>query len=242
MNGITLFEVGGSIRDELLGITDIPDRDFCAVSFGGWGDLLGWANKNMNKVFQVKPEFLTIRGSIGKSVIDIVMCRKDGASSDGRHPDMVEPGTLMEDLERRDFTINAMAREVDSNLNPCGDIIDPFEGRERCVDGELRCVGSAEERFDEDGLRVIRAIRFSITKGMHFDKEITDCLMDPKWAHHLRDTVAANRIREELIKMFKHDTAASIRTITREMHDDFISILFQDTDLWLKPTNEKKKR
>ena len=237
---VKLFEVGGSIRDELLGISVIPDRDFAAVCFGGWSEFSGWAHNKMDKVFQVKEDFFTIRGSLGGDVIDVVMCRKDGPTSDGRHPDMVEPGTLHEDLSRRDFTINAMAREVDENLQPCGDIIDPFEGRERCADGELRCVGSAEERFGEDGLRVIRAIRFSITKGMHFDKEIASCLMDPRWAKHLRDTVAANRIREELVKMFKHNTAQSIHSLASQLHGEFITVLFQDTDLWLKPTNEKR--
>ncbi|HIE84114.1 MAG TPA: CCA tRNA nucleotidyltransferase, partial [Dehalococcoidia bacterium] len=147
-NTIRLFEVGGSIRDEQMGITEIPDRDFCAESPEGWDALLAWCKTRMKKVFLVTPEFFTVRGMIGKDVIDIVMCRKDGPSTDGRHPDSVEPGTLMDDLARRDFTMNAMAREVDpKTLQPIGEIIDPFNGHADIKNGILRCVGETNERL-----------------------------------------------------------------------------------------------
>ena len=110
---IRLFEVGGSIRDELMGIDNPPDRDFCAESPDGWEALLTWCNANMERVFLITPQFFTVRGRMpnGDS-IDVVMCRNDGPSSDGRHPDHVEPGSLLNDLARRDFTVNAMAREA----------------------------------------------------------------------------------------------------------------------------------
>ena len=129
---IRLFEVGGSIRDEAMGINNPPDRDFCAESPEGWNALLAWCHNNMKRVFLVTPEFFTIRGMMPNgTAIDVVMCRKDGPSSDGRHPDHVIVGTLLDDLARRDFTINAMAREVDTKtLEPVGNIIDPFNGME----------------------------------------------------------------------------------------------------------------
>ena len=106
---IRLFEVGGSIRDELMGIDNPPDRDFCAEA-PSWEALENWCFEKMKKVFLVTPEFFTIRGMMPNgTAIDVVMCRKDGPSSDGRHPDHVEPGTLLDDLARRDFTVNAMA-------------------------------------------------------------------------------------------------------------------------------------
>ena len=105
---IRLFEVGGSIRDELMGINNPPDRDFCAESPEGWEALLTWCHKNMERVFLVTPEFFTVRGRMSNGdSIDVVMCRKDGPSSDGRHPDHVEPGTLLDDLARRDFTVSS---------------------------------------------------------------------------------------------------------------------------------------
>mgnify|MGYP001364628046 CR=1 FL=1 len=127
---IRLFEVGGSIRDELMGIDNASDRDFCAESPEGWETLLAWCHDNMEKVFLVTPEFFTVRGMMPNgTAIDVVMCRKDGPSSDGRHPDHVEEGTLMDDLMRRDFTMNARAREVDpKTLEPIGKIIDHFGG------------------------------------------------------------------------------------------------------------------
>ena len=65
MTNIRIFEVGGSIRDELMGIDNPPDRDFCAVSPEGWEVLLAWCKSNMDKVFLVTPEFFTVRGMIG---------------------------------------------------------------------------------------------------------------------------------------------------------------------------------
>ena len=110
---VQLFEVGGSIRDEVLGLEN-KDRDFVAVCDGGWEELLRWSNDVMDKVFLVTPDFFTIRGLVNNEVMDVVLARKDGAYSDGRHPDSVEPGSLGDDLARRDFTMNAIARSVGS--------------------------------------------------------------------------------------------------------------------------------
>jgi len=142
MSNIRIFEVGGSIRDEMLGIKNPPDRDFCAESPDGWEALLTWCHSNMERVFTIKPQFFTVRGRmVNGDSIDIVMCRKDGPSSDGRHPDHVEAGTLLDDLARRDFTVNAMAREVDHKLNRTGELIDPHNGKEDIRFNFLRCVG-----------------------------------------------------------------------------------------------------
>ena len=149
---IRIFEVGGSIRDELLGIDNPPDRDFCAEA-PSWESLVEWCHENFKRVFLVTPEFFTVRGMLNTGeAVDIVMCRKDGPSSDGRRPDTVESGTLLEDLARRDFTINAMAREVDpKTLEPIGDIIDPLDGRRDLQEHSLRCVGDTSARLEEDG-------------------------------------------------------------------------------------------
>ena len=242
MFNIRLFEVGGSIRDELMGIENPPDRDFCAVSPDGWEALLAWCKTNMDKVFLVTPEHFTVRGMIGKDAIDIVMCRIDGPSSDGRHPDHVEPGTLMDDLARRDFTMNAMAREVDpKTLEPVGEVIDPFGGAFDAEEGVLKCVGDTEKRLEEDGLRLLRAARFAITKDLIPDDDLENALEDETWWAFVEKSVSENRIREELNKMFVHDTTATLRFLVHHCSSSAIDFLFGDTtNIWLKPTTEKK--
>ena len=238
---IRLFEVGGSIRDELMGIDNPPDRDFCAESPDGWKALLAWCDANMERVFLVTPEFFTVRGRMpnGDS-IDVVMCRKDGPSSDGRHPDHVEPGTLLDDLARRDFTVNAMAREVDpKTLKPIGDIIDPFDGLFDLEHRAILCVGNTKERFREDGLRILRAARFIITKGLSPNADLAAELEDRDWWNFIEETVSTERIREELTKMFKHSTIKTIRFFANSLPIEAL-IMLENSGIWLKPTMEKK--
>ena len=242
---IRLFEVGGSIGDELMGIDNPPDRDFCAESPDGWEALLSWCHSNMKRVFLVTPEFFTVRGMMPNGTsIDVVMWRTDGPSSDGRHPDHVEPGTLLDDLARRDFTINAMAREVNpTTLEPIGDIVDPFDGRFDLGHngGTLRCVGDVSARFREDGLRILRAARFCGTKGVVPHLSVKGALFDPEWWNFVKETVSEDRIRVELHKMFKHNTVAAIRFFTNNCAHDALDIIFsEDCGVWLKPTVEKK--
>jgi len=237
-DNIRIFEVGGSIRDEMLGIDNPPDRDFCAEA-PSWSALLQWCEVNMDRVFLVTPEFFTVRGRIGKDAIDIVMCRIDGASSDGRHPDQVELGTLSDDLARRDFTVNAMAWEVDHKLNRVGELIDPHNGRQDLKNNTLKCVGITQQRLQEDGLRLLRAARFIITKGFLPDEDLKHVLETSTWWSWLEETVSTERIREELQKMFTHDTAATMKFLVWNCSVNAVRKLFDD-DIWLKPTMEKK--
>ena len=239
---IRLFEVGGSIRDELMGIDNPPDRDFCAESPDGWDALLEWCHINMKRVFLVTPEFFTVRGMMPNgTAIDVVMCRKDGPSSDGRHPDHVESGTLLDDLTRRDFTVNAMAREVNPvTLEPIGDIIDPFDGAFDLEHRVIRCVGDTKKRMDEDGLRILRAARFIITKGLSPNKDLEDWLEEGMNWQAMIESVSIERIREELAKMLKHDTVRTLEFLMRNCAANTSRVLFSRTDLWLKPTLEKK--
>ena len=237
---IRLFEVGGSIRDKLLGIDNPPDRDFCAESPDGWEALLAWCDANMERVFVIKPQFFTVRGRLSTGdTIDVVMCRKDGASSDGRHPDEVEPGTLLDDLARRDFTVNAMAREVDpGTLVPMGGLVDPFEGRRALLNRRLKCVGETSQRLEEDGLRVLRAARFAVTKGLVPELSLSRCLHSSHWWDFVALTVSIERIREEVNKMMKHSTVETLRFLHSNCHPTAIDVLFET--IWLKPTLEEK--
>lgn len=239
---IRLFEVGGSIRDEMMGISNPPDRDFCAEA-PSWDALLEWCNENMQKVFLVTPEFLTVRGMMPNgTAIDVVMCRADGPSSDGRHPDHVTPGSLFDDLARRDFTVNAMAREVDpATLEPIGDVIDPFRGLEDLQTRTLRCVGNTTARLNEDFLRILRAARFCITKDMGPSVDLQIELRNDKIWRSMMDTVSLERVREEMQKMFKHHAVDAIRFLSmRCAHAALDETLGADSSIWLKPTLEKR--
>jgi len=240
---IKLFEVGGSLRDELMGIDNPPDRDFCAESPEGWEALLAWCHTNMERVFLVTPEFFTVRGKMSNgTAIDIVMCRKDGPSSDGRHPDNVEPGTLLDDLARRDFTVNALAREVNpKTLEPIHiTFFDPFEGFKDLENSALSCVGNAEERMKEDWLRLLRAARFIITKNLEPDGDLDLLLNTNDSWRSMINSVSAERIRGELTKMFKHNTVDTLEFLTNCCSASTLRILFTHTNIWLKPTLEKK--
>lgn len=214
-------EVGGAVRDSLLGL-DSKDVDFVAVPtefFIDAGDaftaLVAHLKEQGFKVFLETPQFFTVRAQVPEghplrqrtTVADFVLARKDGPSSDGRRPDFVFPGTLMDDLERRDFTVNAMAR-----LN--GELIDPFGGQMDLKKNILRFVGDPKERIAEDGLRVMRAMRFRVTKGFHLGVD-TWSAIDSDFAAEMLMKVSIERIREELEKMFFADTLQSMEFLTR---------------------------
>lgn len=207
---VRLFEVGGCVRDELLGKPS-KDVDFAveAPSF----DIMERHIKGMGlRIFLSKPEFLTIRAGVPKGHklrerckdADFVLCRKDGPSFDGRRPEFVEAGTIIDDLARRDFTVNAIARCVET-----GDFVDPHGGQEDLDKRVLRFVGNPRERIREDGLRVLRALRFSVTKGLKMSHDTTAALTLELAADMLVGT-STERVREELDKMFAHDTLAAL--------------------------------
>lgn len=227
---IRMFKVGGAVRDGLLGIKS-KDIDF-AVEAPSFEAMQEHVTKTCKQVFLIKPEFLTIR-ALHKELgaVDFVMCRKDGIYSDGRRPDSVEPGTILDDLKRRDFTVNAMAIDEEDNL------LDPFNGQEDLKNKLIRCVGSAEERFNEDSLRILRAIRFSITKGFGLDDEIWDILFSPKiWVPKL-ESISQERIQQEIHKCLAHDTVQTLDFL-RSISRLWTTAIFSQ-GLWLKPTKEQ---
>jgi tRNA nucleotidyltransferase/poly(A) polymerase len=241
------FEVGGCVRDELLGVNS-KDIDFTVVLDDDdilFGQAVGWtpfevmrfnleATKGF-KIFVETPEFLTIRAKFPKGhkhsglTADFVLARKESNYTDGRRPDKVEAGTLLDDLKRRDFTMNAIAKDGNGNL------IDPFNGVRDIEDRIIRAVGSPHKRFEEDALRIVRALRFKVTKGFDIDSKTEDAM----WG--LRSTVAnvsAERVREELTKMFNADPMATIQTL-REM--DMLPVIF-GMGINFQPTMKQRVR
>lgn len=207
---IKFYEVGGCVRDELLGKPS-KDVDFTVVapSFEAMREHL---LKEGFKLFVEKPEFATIRASVPKGHVlaqrtrdaDFVHARKDGPTKDGRRPEFTEPGTLADDLARRDFTVNALARDPLT-----GDVIDHHGGIEDLKQLRLRFVGDPMVRIREDGLRVLRGLRFTITKGFEAVPETWKALTSEEAAKML-DCVSVERKREEVEKMFAHDTLSAL--------------------------------
>lgn len=196
------YLIGGAVRDQLLGLP-VKDYDF-AVECESFQQMKEDLIDRGVKIFQEKESFLTIRGTHPQyGAVDYVCCRKEADYSDGRHPDSVEIGTLLEDQNRRDFTINSMAQAED------GSIMDPFNGQKDLKEGRIRCVGDTRERLQEDYLRIMRAIRFTITKGFALDGKLFRAMDDPSIYEGLIN-VSRERIYEELRKCFEHDTMATI--------------------------------
>lgn len=229
---IKLFEVGGCVRDSLL---RLPSKDIdYAVEAPGFEEMRQEMIQRGFKIFQENPEFFVIRAKFPdfKLVADFVLCRKESGFSDARHPDKVEAGSIFDDLARRDFTVNAIAKCVES-----GELIDPHGGIADLKSRTLRAVGNPEDRFNEDALRILRALRFSISKELNIHKDIWQAFntVDP----NLLAAVSPERKREELNKMFASDSLKSVRLIA-ELPATLQDSIFSD-GVWLKATMEAKK-
>ena len=244
-----LYKVGGCVRDAILGI-DSKDIDFTFVLDDlnqtveeGFQKMDDWMAENGFEIFLRVPEMYTIRARFPKGdpneklVADFVMARKEmGYSDDSRRP-VLKLGTLDDDLIRRDFTINAMAEDED------GDIIDLFGGQDDLRVGILRTPKHPDITFYEDPLRLLRALRFVITKDLVMCDDIWEAMKNPELLKKLELTVSGERIREEISKMMKHDTVRSILLIKdcdehMGLGYKLLNILFKN-GLWLKPTFEQ---
>lgn len=213
-----MFLVGGIVRDMLLGVPS-KDHDFTVVMPAGTVDPYGVMRSRLLErgveIFVETPEFLCIRGRFGKGDVefpgvaaDFVLARKDSVGSDGRRPDYVEPGILMDDLARRDFTVNAMAMQK-GPLPGQLYFIDPFGGQVDLEARVLRFVGVPADRIREDALRVMRALRFVVTKGFVMAPETVEAISDPS-VPDLLSRISEDRRSEELSRMFRFDTVASL--------------------------------
>lgn len=243
MMPVRLYQVGGSVRDELLGLKS-KDIDF-AVECVGFDELFVWLDQNGFDIFLSQPEYMTIRARFPKGgfefagqnmsgvTADFVVCRTEAHYSDARHPDNVGVGTIEDDLARRDFTMNAIAKRAD------GTLLDPYNGVGDAYSGVIRAVGDPLDRLTEDPLRALRALRFAVTKNMQLSMPLALTLEDATIVEMLRRSVSQERIREELFKMFKADTYKTMETFVRGFPDLGRAVL-QDTQLWVKPTLEER--
>jgi tRNA nucleotidyltransferase (CCA-adding enzyme) len=235
METFEFYEVGGCVRDSLLGLSS-KDVDFSVVAPEGAFFTADSAFLAMEaqlaeqgfQIFESRREFLTIRARVPKghaleartAVADFVLARLDGPYSDGRRPDWVAPGSLEDDLARRDFTSGAIAKAID------GSLIDPFGGVSDIENRILRFVGDPEQRIKEDGLRILRGFRFQITKGFDVEESTWDALVS-EFAAEMLSKVSVERVREELVKMFRANTLHSLRLLG-ELPDYTQEAIFRD--------------
>jgi tRNA nucleotidyltransferase (CCA-adding enzyme) len=226
---IKVFQVGGSVRDMMLGVLS-KDIDY-AVEASSYEDMRTYIlSRTDSKIYLETPQYFTIRAHVDKlGDADFVLCRKDGIYSDARRPDTVEVGTIFDDLSRRDFTMNAIAINMDN-----GELLDPYKGQNDIDSGIIRCVRKAKDRFEEDALRMLRALRFAITKNMTLDIDIMAALGDSHLLGLLKNSISQDRKKDELMKMFKKDTFKTLELL--RFYPEIKKVLFEDQPLWLEPT------
>ncbi len=185
-NGYEAYAVGGCIRDSILG-KEPEDWDITTSA----------KPQEVKKIFRRTIDTGIVHGTVTvmleKEGYEVTTYRIDGEYEDNRRPKTVEfTVDLIEDLKRRDFTINAMAYNKQKGL------VDVFSGLSDLQNGIIRCVGSASERFDEDALRILRAIRFSAQLGFEIEKKTLEAVTAK--AANL-EAISAERIRVELNKL-----------------------------------------
>ena len=184
--GFEAYVVGGCVRDSLMGRE--PED---------------WDVTTSARPEQVKALFPytvdtgikhgTVTVMLGKDGFEVTTYRIDGTYEDNRHPkEVIYTPSLREDLRRRDFTVNAMAYNDERGL------VDYYRGMEDMEIGVVRCVGVPEERFEEDALRIMRAVRFSAQLGFHIDSFTMKAIQ--KLSSSLL-TISAERIQSELTKI-----------------------------------------
>ena len=209
--GYEAYAVGGCIRDSILGKE--PDD---------WDITTSAAPEEVKKMFRKTIDTGIQHGTVTvmmeKESFEVTTYRIDGKYEDSRHPkDVTFTAELKEDLRRRDFTINAMAYNEQNGL------IDIFEGIRDIERKMIRCVGNAEERFTEDALRMMRAVRFSAQLGYTIEDETKKAIK--KLAPTLQN-ISAERIQTELVKLLISEHPDDIRTayetgITKQILPEF---------------------
>jgi tRNA nucleotidyltransferase/poly(A) polymerase len=242
------YEVGGCVRDEILGLKS-KDIDYVAVPDEGLLEVITYADTMFSiletylksegfEIFLITPDCFTIRAKFPKDhkyqgVADFVMARKEvGYIPNTRQP-MIVPGTLHDDLIRRDFTLNALAKDEDGN------IIDMFDGMWALENKILLTPQDARTTMLDDPLRLLRAFRFSITKGFDISPRIWETCHVDDIVNKLEQVVSQERIRDEIFKMMKHDTLKTLDLFEKIKYTNpkILEIMF-GKGLWLKPTTE----
>lgn len=192
--------VGGCVRDAIMGITP-KDWDICTLADPS--EIKHYLKPGIYKyddteihiknIIDTGIKFGTVTFNINDELYEITTFRKETGYSDNRHPDeIIFANNLLDDLKRRDFTCNSMA------YNDFDGLIDPFHGYEHIHGGILCATGSANDRFAEDALRILRAIRFATKYNWQITADIHTAILSH---YKLLSNISKERIRDELCKI-----------------------------------------
>lgn len=187
-NGFEAFAVGGCVRDFLMNRacsdTDITTNAVpCDIK----------KTFENHSTIDIGEKYGTIAVIVEKEQIEITTYRTDNDYHDSRHPTSVTfARSLSDDLSRRDFTVNAMA------YNPLTGIVDLYGGKDDIKNKTIRCVGDAKQRFCEDALRIMRAIRFASVLGFDIEQQTKSAIFE---CAHMLKNISAERLRDELCKL-----------------------------------------
>ncbi|RAX54215.1 hypothetical protein CCY99_04175 [Helicobacter sp. 16-1353] len=203
-NGYRLFLVGGCVRDFAL---DIIPNDFDLASAATPNTMIEILSDY--KIFRNGEQYGTIGVIIDEIKFEITTFRSEDNYIDNRHPNNIFfQNSILEDLKRRDFTINALAYDILDNK-----IIDEFNGILDISNGILHCVGNPNDRFVEDSLRILRAFAFC----SRFDLNLCDDVLTAIKTHkHLLEYISMERIRNEIIKILEGKNPKKALKIMRE--------------------------
>ena len=234
-----LFEVGGCVRDELLGLhtKDIDftvELDDLTLSVDeGWERMLDFLKQEDFKIFLETKDCFTVRARFPKNhqheglIADFVMARKEIGYIENTRQPILELGSFEDDMVRRDFTVNALCKTEE------GQLVDLFGGLKDLEDRILRTPLDPMITLMDDPLRLLRALRFSVTKDFKICEELSNAMKQLDLLDKLQKVVSQERIREEVTKMMKHDTVRSLRII--DTVPGLMEVIFKN-GMWLMPT------
>lgn len=241
------YEVGGCVRDSIMGLkskdidyTVVADQELLDRTTDPAEIFYVLESFLVNKGYHIwlsTPDCFTIRAKFPDThknrgeTADFVLARKEIGYVSGTRKPILRAGTLHDDLIRRDFTVNAIAKDEEGNM------IDPFDGFKAIKDKMLITPLPTMETFNDDPLRILRAMRFCITKGFMMPLEMCSIINNYEYFEKMT-VVSEDRIRDELQKCFKHDTWQTLEWL-RCYRSLGWYIFHGGTKLWLKPTNEK---
>lgn len=194
--GFEALWAGGCVRDELLGLTP---KDYDVATSATPDDVIGLFGKR--KTIAVGASFgvvMVLGPSKQHGQIEVATFRSDGEYLDGRRPSSVKFCSAKEDAQRRDFTVNGMFYDPTSN-----EVIDYVNGRRDLEARLIRAIGEPQQRFTEDKLRILRAVRFAATYEFELDTATADAI---SLLRDELDVVSVERISHELRRMLSHPT------------------------------------
>jgi poly(A) polymerase/tRNA nucleotidyltransferase (CCA-adding enzyme) len=204
-NGFEAYIVGGCVRDFLRGV---EPEDWDVTTNAKPEEIIKIFPKSFYENRFLTVTVLTESQNPKLKEIEITTFRKEAKYTDKRHPDFVGfAKTLEEDLARRDFTINAMALEIPNSKFQIPKLIDLFGGKEDLKNKIIRAVGDPRERFSEDALRMMRAVRFSVTlgEGWKIEEKTEEAIKENAfWI----SAISKERIRDEFLKIIMSERAA----------------------------------